>query len=180
MICSRCSLSGSPVNFPRFKTPKGEIRYRSYCKSCEKDRKDNWRKANKDKHNARSIIWVKNNKEKRLEIVSKYLSKNRESLNEKARLKKKTPLEKAKTNAYTSLRRKRIRQNTPAWVGRQERKIIFNKYLMCSNLTEVTGVPHHVDHIVPLNGKIVCGLNVPSNLRVISAEINLKKSRGFI
>lgn len=48
-------------------------------------------------------------------------------------------------------------------------------YAEARRLTKETGTPHHVDHIIPLQGPFVSGLHVETNLRVVTRTENLRK-----
>lgn len=68
---------------------------------------------------------------------------------------------------------------TPAWLTDVQLFQMRLFYLKAARLTEVTSIPHEVDHIIPLQGKTVCGLNVPWNLQVLTAEENRRKRDGM-
>ena len=68
-------------------------------------------------------------------------------------------------------------QRTPPWDPNAH--LIFAKYQLAAMFSKASGVPYHVDHIIPLQGEKVSGLHVFSNLRVISREENLKKSNNY-
>lgn len=65
------------------------------------------------------------------------------------------------------------RQAMPAWASGLNYRSIYDD---AARLTRETGIPHHVDHIVPLQGRNVCGLHLPWNLQVLTAAENLSKS----
>jgi hypothetical protein len=62
---------------------------------------------------------------------------------------------------------------TPAWADLNAIKAIYKQSMQISI---ETGIEHHVDHIIPLQGKKVSGLHVESNLQIIPAKQNLSKA----
>jgi hypothetical protein len=73
-------------------------------------------------------------------------------------------------------KQKRTKQATPTWANKEAIKEVYRTAV---ELTESTGNKYEVDHIVPLTSKLVCGLHVEHNLRVITFEENRKKSNHF-
>ena len=85
------------------------------------------------------------------------------------------------TRLYTANRRARKLNATPPW-GREETSQAFLELsAKARELYKQTGVEHHIDHRVPLIGKIgdkhvVCGLHTAANLQLLTAEENLTKN----
>lgn len=77
---------------------------------------------------------------------------------------------------HAAQRRTAVAQRTPAWLTDEDFAQMQAWFWYATFLTESTGQIHHVDHIVPLRGKDVSGLNVPWNLQALTAIDNLKKS----
>lgn len=118
-----------------------------------------WKKANPEKHRALNRAWKKANPEKTYAHTRAYRKANP-----------------TKYSAYDRARAARELNAMPTWACKQS---IQNVYAEAFRLTKSTSIPHHVDHIVPLKGKNVCGLHVHYNLQAIPAAENIKKSNRF-
>jgi len=77
---------------------------------------------------------------------------------------------------HSAKRRAAKLRSTPAWANLQA---IATIYAEADRLTRETGIVHHVDHDIPLQHPLVCGLHVESNLRVLTASDNIRKSNKF-
>ena len=78
----------------------------------------------------------------------------------------------AKVNAKKAARMAAKKSATPAWANQF---FIEEIYDLARLRTEYLGVKHSVDHIVPMTSKVVCGLHVEHNLRVIPHRQNISK-----
>ena len=67
-------------------------------------------------------------------------------------------------------------QRTPAWANEF---FISEAYELAKLRTKLTGIEWHVDHIVPLRGKLASGLHVHNNLQVIPWYENLSKGNSY-
>lgn len=74
---------------------------------------------------------------------------------------------------HAALRRALKSSATPNWLTEENHATIKSMYKDASD----QGL--HVDHIVPLKGKNVCGLHVPWNLQLLDPSENLKKNNKF-
>jgi len=113
------------------------------------------------------------NKETRLQQGREWYCRNKERKYSVAKIWNKENA--GKKAAICGNRRARKMQATPTWLTPEQKKWIAWHYDQAAKMKELTGIPHHVDHVHPLQGKTFCGLHVPWNLQVIPAIENKRK-----
>jgi hypothetical protein len=125
--------------------------------------------------------YLKNNKEKLLPAIIKYQTAYYESNREKLLQSRReyVQLNPEKLTAQNAKRKAARLQRTPNWLTKKDYAAIELFYAQAKAMSDQTGEKYHVDHIIPLRGKKVSGLHVPTNLQVISAKVNLKKKNHY-
>ena len=153
--CQSCKIFKPLDSFYRNKTKKDGLQ--SYCKVC----KSVERSQNLESSRRSVRQWHQANKDYYAEYKKDWRLKNRKAVNEAV-------------STYRSNKRKR----TPKWADREKIKSFYG---VTAYLDWVSGgfVKHHVDHIIPLNGKTVCGLHVENNLQILNSTDNFRKSNIY-
>lgn len=143
------------------------------CRDCLEDKPDGSfhkhpRKANglnsycKDCQSKRNKLWRDKNKESRVLYKKNYYQLNKD-----------------KGRRHNAERYARKCQSTPSWLSKVHKQQIDEIYWLAKDLQSVSGEEYHVDHIVPLKGKNVCGLHVPWNLQILPRDVNQSKGNRY-
>lgn len=179
-----------------------------YCTTCNNNSKRNWTAKTFDHRKAYRLKYDEENREARLATKRRYREANRLKIAQKyqewceknkdkkseyfRKFKEKNPewkkaydLEYAalnldKINAIGARRHAAKMGACPPWLKGELRKQVDAMYAECRRITAETGIEHHVDHIVPLQGDNVCGLHLPWNLRIIPASENQAKGNKLL
>jgi len=149
---------------------------------------EQYAKENADKLQAYAAAYRAKNKAQIAQRRAERAEANREYA-QKYRAERKTVVKETKKkyiernrgaiNAYVAARRVDKLQRTPAWLTEFDHLKIKCIYSVAAMLTRHNEEPWHVDHIIPLKGKVVSGLHVPSNLQILRGEDNMSKLNSF-
>jgi hypothetical protein len=104
---------------------------------------------------ARTRAWVCKNPDRKRAMDASFKAQNRTLV-----------------TSYKAAYRARKMRATPPWLTAEHWEDIRKIYASCPP-------GHDVDHIVPLQGRSVCGLHVPWNLRVLTRDENNRRPRIF-
>jgi hypothetical protein len=109
--------------------------------------------------------------------ASAYRATNKAAVAEaKALYAKRNP---GKINAAVAKRKAIKLKQTPHWLTNDAFWMIEQAYELAATRTKLFGFAWHVDHIVPLQGKMVSGLHTPHNLCVIPGVENIRKGNRY-
>ena len=176
-VCSRCGIEKKFEEFHKKK--RAGDGYYSHCAECDNKRKRLSYLRPDVAENKKK--YREENAAKNIEFAKEYREKNKVALREKRRLNvdHKREIDRAysqkfpeKISAKSARRRAYKLQATPNWASKKHIDIF---YLIAKEESERIGEPCHVDHIVPLKSKLVCGLHNEFNLQVLKGKDNLEK-----
>jgi hypothetical protein len=162
------------------------------CIECTVVQSTAWRDANPEKYLVSMRKWIENNRELHGTRVKRWQRANKDKVREDAKAWAKANPEKIKAKhlrhikkhpeAYTARsvasvarRAKRV----PQWLTPDDKWAIKEAYKLAKLRTSMFGFIWEVDHVIPLRGKIVSGLHVPTNLQVIPKADNRNKRNNY-
>ena len=167
IYCAGCNSQKAETEFYRSSARASGYQY--HCKECKRGPRLASYHANprSDEQRAKKLEY---DRARRVELGERLRAYDRTRAQTKSR--------KAKATRQGRRRKAGIGFATPSWISEGDRKSMASIYMLAAKLEKLFGVKYHVDHIVPLRGKDVCGLHVPWNLQILEASLNRAKSNN--
>jgi len=145
-----------------------------HCVSCRKAQCADARKSNPEKWKQYRKEYYLSNRDQEITANNQWRLNNTDRVKTNRARWRKDNIE--KTRIYLANYRAAKKNAVPSWLTDDDKFIINEVYIAAKNKEAYTGVPHHVDHIIPLQHPKVCGLHVWWNLQVLTASENFSKS----
>lgn len=158
--CFTCNVTKDLSEFNKCK--KNSDGLRGDCRSCQAEYRKKHYLANREYQLEQGRRWKEENYQQVLDYASQWKRDNREraTLNEN--------------------RRRAHQLNATVLEGDEWNDFIIEElYELRSVRSSETEIVWHVDHIIPLQGKTVCGFHIWYNLRLLPAQLNFEKGNRF-
>jgi hypothetical protein len=162
------------------------------CIECVQLQAQNWRANNPEKHKQAMQKWWENNKETHNTRVKRWQATNKEKtrLDAKtwsaanpdkvaAKAKRYRNLHPGKINAWSAASAAKRAKRLPKWLTDDDKWMLAEAYALAKLRTKMFGFEWEVDHIIPLQGKRVSGLHVPTNVQVVPKVVNRAKQNTY-
>jgi hypothetical protein len=180
--CFVCRAEKPTEAFARDKSRKDGLSHR--CRECRRDahlrddgakeRSRRYLATRREAVNARNLAYYHANKNARSKKMAEWYLRNKNRVAENVlAFRRANPGWVAQKQAK---RRASVKRAVPLWANLTK---IAEIYATCAGRTLTSGEPRHVDHIVPLQGKTVCGLHCEANLTILPATENISKSNRY-
>lgn len=203
--CSGCKGTYAVSLYTKNKSTKDGLSV--YCTPCGRSKNRASAKKHVAKRNTQQQVWRKGNPDKAKQHQARYRDKNQEQIRATDRawldanpdrrmqvcatyrlnnVDKEREYRKAYHANNPGLRRARLAQYrsalvraTPMWFCENDKKLFKQFCEKAELLRRDAGEVWHVDHVIPLQGKSVCGLHISGNWQLLPARENLSKGNKF-
>lgn len=183
--CTRCGTTKPVVDFPKSDSHAGG--WHTVCRTCLATYGKTHYEANLESRKAQARRDYHDNKSARQVARRAWRNANKALVRQRNKAWRLTNADRVRKNmrswsqenahrkqALEATRRAKKLQATPTW---SDNEVVLEYYRAARalNMDNTFGIKWHVDHIVPLNHPLVCGLHSHTNMQLLPAAENLSK-----